>query len=586
MSETSRLDPVTLEVLRNALPAIAADMAIDLQRTSYNMMIYEVQDFCCALLDARGRLVCQNVGGVSHFVADLGVVIKDGLRKFGADGFRPGDVVITNHQRVAGQHLNNVCVYTPCFVDGVLEGFATVRAHWVDVGGLSTGFSAASMVVDPWMEGLQLDQIKIYEAGVADDKALQIIRDNIRFPDAAMGDLRSQVAACRMAERRLADIIKRYGAQTVHVAVERIFSDSERKCRRIVSEIPDGVYEAESFLDPDGADKTDTVPVRVKVIVSGDDMTIDLTGCSMQRNSGLNGRTLAGAYIAYKGLTAPLEAVNEGSFHALKVEIQEGNFMMARFPAVMAGWSRMLPTVVDTILRALAPALPNRIPAAHLGTLGGSMTFFGHDPKTDRDFILQTIEGGGWGGRPWEDGVSATVSVCQGDVRNAPIETVELKTPVLVRQRALREGSGGAGKYRGGLGQITEMTSLCEGRWSASNAGRRQCPPWGLAGGKAGTASRNYMRLPGDDDFQLRDPVRVLSPAQTSVRIETAGGGGWGSPLEREPDKVLSDVLDAFITLDSARRDYGVCIDADTMTINQDETRELRSTLSRDASAP
>ena len=586
MSETSRLDPVTLEVLRNALPAIAADMAIDLQRTSYNMMIYEVQDFCCALLDARGRLVCQNVGGVSHFVADLGVVIKDGLRKFGADGFRPGDVVITNHQRVAGQHLNNVCVYTPCFVDGVLEGFATVRAHWVDVGGLSTGFSAASMVVDPWMEGLQLDQIKIYEAGVADDKALQIIRDNIRFPDAAMGDLRSQVAACRMAERRLADIIKRYGAQTVHVAVERIFSDSERKCRRIVSEIPDGVYEAESFLDPDGADKTDTVPVRVKVIVSGDDMTIDLTGCSMQRNSGLNGRTLAGAYIAYKGLTAPLEAVNEGSFHALKVEIQEGNFMMARFPAVMAGWSRMLPTVVDTILRALAPALPNRIPAAHLGTLGGSMTFFGHDPKTDRDFILQTIEGGGWGGRPWEDGVSATVSVCQGDVRNAPIETVELKTPVLVRQRALREGSGGAGKYRGGLGQITEMTSLCEGRWSASNAGRRQCPPWGLAGGKAGTASRNYMRLPGDDDFQLRDPVRVLSPAQTSVRIETAGGGGWGSPLEREPDKVLSDVLDAFITLDSARRDYGVCIDADTMTINQDETRELRSTLSRDGSAP
>jgi N-methylhydantoinase B len=214
------------------------------------------------------------------------------------------------------------------------------------------------------------------------------------------------------------------------------------------------------------------------------------------------------------------------------------------------------------------------------------MTFFGHDPKTDRDFILQTIEGGGWGGRPWEDGVSATVSVCQGDVRNAPIETVELKTPVLVRQRALREGSGGPGKYRGGLGQITEMMSLCEGRWSASNAGRRLCPPWGLAGGNAGAASRNYMRLPGDPDFQLRDPVRVLSPAQASVRIETAGGGGWGSPLEREPDKVLSDVLDAFITLDCARRDYGVCIDAATMTLDLDATRELRSTLSRDVSTP
>ncbi len=584
MTSEIKIDPVTLEVLRNALPAIAADMAIDLQRTSYNMMIYEVQDFCCALLDAQGRLICQNVGGVSHFVADLGVVIRDGLDRYGADGFSAGDVIITNHQRVAGQHLNNVCVYTPCFVDGVLQGFAVVRAHWVDVGGLSTGFSAASMVVDPWMEGLQLDQIKIYEAGAPDQKALRMIRDNIRYPDAAMGDLRSQIAACRMAERRLSGIFQRYGAQTVHGAIERIFSDSEAKCRRIVSEIPDGVYEAQSFLDPDGADKSDTVPVRIKVIVSGGDMTIDLTGCSLQRKSGLNGRTLAGAYIAYKGLTAPLEAVNEGSFRALKVEIQEGNFMMAQFPAVMAGWSRMLPTVVDTILRALAPALPGTIPAAHLGTLGGSMTFFGRDPATGRDFILQTIEGGGWGGRPWEDGVNATVSVCQGDVRNAPIETLELKTPVLVRQRALRDGSGGPGKFRGGLGQITEMTSLCEGRWSASNAGRRQCAPWGLAGGGAGATSRNYMRQPDEAEFRPVDPVRVLSPPMTSVRIATAGGGGWGSPLERDPEKVLADVLDGFISLASAEADYGVRIDAAKMTIDTAATIDRRKDMQARAS--
>ena len=579
MTSETKIDPVTLEVLRNALPAIAADMAIDLQRTSYNMMIYEVQDFCCALLDAQGRLICQNVGGVSHFVADLGVVIRDGLARYGEDGFRPGDVIITNHQRVAGQHLNNVCVYTPCFVDGVLQGFATVRAHWVDVGGLSTGFSAASMVVDPWMEGLQLDQIKIYEAGEPDLKALRMIRDNIRYPDAAMGDLRSQVAACRMAERRLTGIFQRYGAQTVHGAIERIFSDSERKCRRIVNDIPDGVYEAESFLDADGADKADTVPVRVKVIVSGGDMTIDLTGCSLQRKSGLNGRTLAGAYIAYKGLTAPLEAVNEGSFRALKVEIQEGNFMMAQFPAVMAGWSRMLPTVVDTILRALAPALPGMIPAAHLGTLGGSMTFFGRDPANGRDFILQTIEGGGWGGRPWEDGVSATVSVCQGDVRNAPIETLELKTPVLVRRRALRDGSGGPGKFRGGLGQITEMTSLCEGRWSASNAGRRQCPPWGLAGGGSGASSRNFMRMADETEFRPFDPVRVLSPPMTSVRIATAGGGGWGSPLERDPQRVLADVLDGLVTLESAQADYGVRIDPESMTIDMTATQACRQDM-------
>jgi N-methylhydantoinase B len=573
------VDPITLEVLRNALPAIASEMAVDLQRTSYNMMIYEVQDYCCALLDAQGRLISQNMGGVSHFVADLGVVIRDGMQRFGADGFKPGDVIITNHQRVAGQHLNNVCIYTPFFFDGCLQAFAVVRAHWVDIGGLSTGFSAASMVTDPWMEGLQLDQIKIYEGGKPDEKVLRIIRDNIRFPDAGMGDLRSQMAACKLAERRLAELFKRYGRDVITGAIERIFDETEIKCRNVVRGIPDGTYEAESFLDPDTADKTQTVPIKVKVIVKGDDMTIDLTGCSLQRKSGLNGRTLAGPYIAYKGITGPLEPVNEGSFRALRVEIQEGNIMMARFPAVMAGWSRCLPTVVDTILAALAPALPERMPAAHLGTLGGSMTFFGHDPRKGRDFVLQTIEGGGWGARPWEDGESASVSVCQGDVRNAPIETIELKSPVIVDRRSLRNDSGGAGKHRGGLGIVTQMTSLVEGRWSASNAGRRQCPPWGLAGGKPGASSRNFVRASGENDFKVVDPVRLLSGPNTSVRVATAGGGGWGDPLERDPERVLADVRDEFVSVQSARDDYGVVIDMAGMTVDSHATATLRTKL-------
>jgi N-methylhydantoinase B len=574
-----QIDPVTLEVLRNALPAVAAEMAVDLQRTSYNMMIYEVQDFCCALLDAEGRLISQNIGGVSHFVADLGVVIRDGVKRYGADGFKPGDVVIMNHQRVAGQHLNNVCIYTPYFFEGKLQAFAIVRAHWVDIGGLSTGFSAASMVVDPWMEGLQLDQIKLYNGGKPDETVLRLIRDNIRFPEAAMGDLRSQVAACKLAERRLDELFTRYGRDTIYGAIERIFDETERKCRNVVRGIPDGIYEADSYLDPDGADKTQTVPIRVKVIVKGEDMTIDLTGCSMQRKSALNGRTLAGPYIAYKGLTGPLEPVNEGSFRALKVDIQEGNFMMAVYPAVMASWSRALPTVVDTILKALAPAMPERIPAAHLGTLGGSMTFFGHDPARGTDFVLQTIEGGGWGARPWEDGESAVVSVCQGDVRNAPIETIELKTPVIVRRRELRNDSGGPGKFRGGLGIVTEMQNKIEGRWSASNAGRRMLPPWGLAGGKSGSSSRNYVQTPDDKEFKPFDPVRTMSAPNTSVKVATAGGGGWGSPLERDPQRVLIDVLDEYVSLDSARDDYGVVIDLASKKIDEAATARLRAKL-------
>src|SRR5579859_6663463 len=177
-----KLDPVTLEVIRNALPAITNEMSVDLQRTSYNMMIYEVRDYCCALVDVEGRLLSQNMGGVSHFVSDLGVVIKDGVAQHGRDGFQPGDVIVTNHQRVAGQHLNNICIYTPFFFKGELLAFAVVRAHWIDVGGMSTGFGAMSLVNDPWMEGLQLDQIKLYRAGEPDRAVLKIISDNIRFP--------------------------------------------------------------------------------------------------------------------------------------------------------------------------------------------------------------------------------------------------------------------------------------------------------------------------------------------------------------------------------------------------------------------
>jgi N-methylhydantoinase B len=577
-AEKSKLDPVTLEVLRSALPAIADEMSTDLQRTSYNMMIYEVRDYCCAILDAQGRLISQNIGGVSHFVADLGVVIKDAVAQYGLDGFKPGDVVITNHQRVAGQHLNNICIYTPFFFEGKLLAFAIVRAHWVDVGGNSTGFGAGTSIVDPWQEGLQFDQIKIYEAGVPDKKMLKMISDNIRYPESSMGDLRSQMAACQLGERRLEEIYSRYGSATVNTAIERIFDDAERKCRLIVEQIPDGVYHAESYLDNDGVTMDEKVPIVVDVTVDGSDLTIDFTKGSMQRRGGINGRTLAGAYIAYKGLTGALEPVNEGSFRALKVLIQEGNLMMAKFPAPMSSWSRMLPTVVDTILTALAGAMPDRIPAATMGTLGGAIAFFGRNAETGKNFTLQTIEGGGWGARPWEDGESASVSVCQGDVRNAPIETIELKTPVIVRRRALREGSGGAGAFRGGMGTTTTIEAAAEGRWSTSQQGRTKLAPWGIKGGESGQVGEAYVKAAGDADFHREDPFRKLLPPGSSVTIMTAGGGGWGHPLDREPSRVRMDVLEEYIKPQEARDTYGVVLGPD-LTVDDAATTALRAKL-------
>jgi N-methylhydantoinase B len=560
MATERSLDPVTLEVIRNALPSISDEMSVDLQRTSYNMMIYEVRDYCTALLDPQGRLISQNMGGVSHFVADLGVVITSGVERYGAQGYQPGDVLLHNHQATAGQHLNNMVLYTPVFHADKLVGFAAVRAHWVDVGGLSTGFSASG-AYDPWSEGLQFDHVKIYERGKPDEKILRLIRDNIRFPESSMGDLRSQLAACRLGERRYDELLTRYGRGTVEQAISTIYAETEARCRAVVASIPDGVYEAEAWIDDDTRPNSG-YDIKARVVVSGSDMEIDLSGCSPQREGGHNARTYAGAYIAYKALTGPLEPLNEGAFSALKVTIPEGNMMMARFPAFMARWSYILPTVVDTIWKAFAKALPDRIPAAHSGSLGAAFSFSGIDPKSGKRFVAMSIESGGWGGRPGEDGQDVSMSVCQGDVRNSPIENIELKTPLMVLERALRQDSGGAGEYRGGLGISTKVRSLVPGRWNAGNpsGGRVTCPPWGLWGGLPGATARTLVKLRGETEFHTPSSSRLQTESGAELIYLTAGGGGWGNPARRPAERVAADVAEGFVSAEAAQRDYGVVV--------------------------
>jgi N-methylhydantoinase B len=573
-----KLDAVTLEVIRNALPAVANEMAADLQRTSYNMMIYEVRDYCTALLDTKGELISQNVGGVSHFVADLGVLVVDGMKRYGRDSFKPGDVIITNHQAVAGQHLNNVVIYMPYFYRGELLMFCMVRAHWIDVGGQSTGFGAGATVGDPWFEGLQLDQLKIYEEGKLNETLYRVIKDNIRFPESSLGDMKSQMAACRLAARRMDELFDKYGRDTILSAISQIFDETEQKCRNVVAALPDGVYEAQASIDDDGIIRDEEVPIAVKITIKGSDMTIDLSGCSAERKAAINSRTYAGARVAYKALTGPLDPVNEGSFRALKVIIPEGNIMMAKFPAPMSGWSAIVPTVVDTIVHALAQAMPDRVPAGHHGLLGGSVVFFGMNPKTKRRFIVQSIEGGGWGGRPSEDGESATVSVCQGDVRNGSIEGIELKCPVVVEGRVLRTDSCGAGRYRGGLGLDTSVRGLVEGRWNFERTRRSKCPPWGIAGGKPGEPGGNLLKVPGEKSFKFMSGANIPVPPHALAIVRTGGGGGWGDPLQRPAALVAEDAAEGFISRKAARDLYGVVLRGN-LSLDESATARLRKRL-------
>jgi N-methylhydantoinase B len=502
-------------------------------------MIYEVRDFCCGLLDREACMISQNKGGLPIFLADLGIAVKDGIERYGLHGFAPGDVVIMNHGRVCGQHLNNVVIYAPCFHGGEVVAFAASRAHWVDIG------------------GMQFRSLKIFEAGKRNETLWQMINDNLRFPEAALGDLRAQVACCALGVRRFSELLDRYGRGTVEASIEAIWDATDREVRAFVAKIPDGTYEAESFLDNDGRALDIALRIKVKVIIAGDRMIIDFSELNDQvpgpTNSGYSGG-LAAARVAFKNLTQPEAPVNEGCFRALELILPEGKILNAKWPAALGLWSIPLPTVIDTILKALASALPERIPAAHKGDMGGCS--IGGYRGDRRRFLLMNIFGGGWGGRPHEDGESAAVSICQGDVRSAPIELQELQYPFLIEEFALRIDSGGAGQHRGGLG--VEMTySALQDAVANVNCERTKDPPWGLHGGRPGAVNEAVVTRADGKSEKLRKATGVALASGDRLTFRTAGGGGWGDPRRRSRTEIDRDIAAGYVSREAAMRDYG-----------------------------
>ncbi|MBI3707709.1 MAG: hydantoinase B/oxoprolinase family protein [Proteobacteria bacterium] len=552
-----RAHPITIEVVRNAVNAYANEMATALCKSAYNMMIYEVRDFCCGLIDTESRMISQNKGGLPIFLADLGIAVKDGIERIGLNGFKPGDVVIMNHGHICGQHLNNIVIYAPCFHEGKVVVFAANRAHWVDVGGMRVGFGSTA-TTEIFHEGLQFRSLKIYEAGKRNETLWQIIEDNVRFPESCLGDLRAQVASCQLGVRRYGELVRRYGIETVQSCIHSIWDNAEREARAFVEKIPDGVYEAESFLDNDGRNLDVKLRIKVKVIVDGSKMTIDFSEMHEQvpgpLNSGYSGG-MAAARIAFKCLTQPDAPVNEGCFRPLDMILPEGKLLNARPPAALGQWSVPLPTVIDTILKALAPALADRIPAGHKGEIGG-YSFSGFRQEDGKRFLLMNIVGGGWGGRPHEDGEDASVSICQGDVRNAPVELQEIQYPFVIERHALRPDSGGAGRYRGGFG--VEITYRALQKTSVNiNFERTLDPPWGLHGGRPAAINKAIVQRRDGTEQVVFKGTGIQLDAGDRVTFLTAGGGGWGEPRIRDGTAIADDIVHGYVTVEAARRDYG-----------------------------
>ena len=556
-----RADAVLTEIIRNGVMAVTGEMKTNLTRTAYNPIIYEALDFTTGLFTPDGRTVSIGLG-LPMFIRGMAQTVQAKLKHFGVENLQPGDVLITNDSYITGSHLNHITLTQPIFEGKALVGHACCMAHWTDVGGLLGG-----MTTDIYSEGLQIPFLKLYRAGEVNQDLVDIIRMNVRLPERAMGDLRAQLTAVRTGEKRFLELVRRYGRDNVRRAIEDIMDYSERSARVRAKSIPDGVYEAESFMDDDGISVGTRIPIRVKVVVRGEDITIDLSEVSEQvrgfYNSGLT-TGIACCQVAYKCLTSPTDyPINDGSFRALKCIIPPGRVVSAVRPAPMRWWMTFPMTIVDTIFKALSPAIPDRVIAGHHADLL-MCVMNGIHPADGKLFIGALGPcGGGWGAKRGEDGLSATICMNDGDTHNTPVEMMEVRFPILVERHALVPDSGGPGEHRGGLG-LEYAVQARTGLNVSMQIERVHCRPWGLEGGGEGTGNRVELVRNGKAERELPN-AKVLATRLNKgdvYVVQSGGGGGFGPASKRPRERVRDDVRQGYVTPEAARRDYG--FDADS----------------------
>ena len=572
------VDPITTEIIRNAFEAVTTEMKLTLMRTAYNMIIYEALDFTVGLFTAKGETVSIGLG-LPMFIRGLSETVKAKLAKLGPENMDPGDVLLTNDAYITGSHLNHMTFSLPIFYEGELVAFAACMAHWPDIGGTLDG-----MTTDIYSEGLQLPIVKYHRAGEVNSDIEEIIGMNVRLPERAMGDLRAQLAAIKVGERRVIELMDRYGTDTVLGSIDSLMDQSEAAAREMVRGIPDGTYEAESFMDDDGVSIGKRIPIRVRVSVAGDEMTVDLSNVSEQVQGFYNSGETAGrscVQVAFKCLTSPRDyPINDGAFRPLNIVLPMGRVVSAVKPAPMRWWMTFPMTVIDTIFKALEPAIPDRVIAGHHADLL-AVNVNGYGPSDGRLFIyVGGLLGGGWGAKQTEDGVSATIPINDGDTHNGPSEQVEVKYPLLVERYGLRDNSGGPGQYRGGLGCEQVVRALDDITFNAQ-VDRVHCTPWGLDGGGHGAGNQVRLRRVGEEETAFTNGKVLTARLKKgdAYILRSGGGGGFGDPLSRDPALVRQDVQQGYVTADAAERFYGVVLDPTTMDIDLDETTKARQKL-------
>ena len=552
-------DSIGVEVIRAALNSAAERMRITMIKTAYNHIISESLDFGCAIFDPGVQMIAQGIG-LPVFQGHLGFPIEATIRDRGIDAFREGDIFIHNDPYEGnGNHLNDVAMTAPVFWEGQLAGFVAVKAHWSDVGGpVPSSMQVGSREFR--QEGMRFQSVRLYGRGELNEEVLRVIRANIRTESGTLKDVQAMVAVCRAGEAYFKEILGKYGRDTVLEAARIFLEQSERRTRAALGAIPAGVYTAVGTFDNDGISLDTPVRVAMAITVGDGAMTVDFTGTDAQVVGPFNcgdAITVSACRLLIKCLTTPHDLVDEGCFRPLQVIIPKRSVLAVEEPAPTARYYVPINLLIELGLKALAPAMKDRIPAAAYGDQMPTIAFGTH-PETGKLFIQGDLNAGGTGGRPTFDGESAMIILGGSTARNNPVEVVESRIPSMrILKYGLRQDSGGAGKFRGGLGVERVYEFQADG-FITFSLERKATPPWGLWGGGDGAYNQVVITSPDGSVRHVRKATQHPITAVERVKIMTGGGGGWGASSERDPEAVRRDVCEGYISAEAARRDYGI----------------------------
>lgn len=569
------IDPVTFEVLRNGLDAIADEMAYTIVRSARSTMIKDCMDYSASLCTAQGELIAQAVN-IPVMMCSTPDALRPTIAKFKGN-LAPGDCLILSDPYEGGSHLPDIFMFMPIFHEGRLVAFSSTCAHHVDVGGMAPG-SASTEATEIFQEGLRIPIVKLYERGQPNQALYELILRNVRFPGMLQGDLEAQRSACLIGERQVRRMIERYGADTVVNGMQALLDYSERLCREEILKMPDGTYEFEDYIDEDGMDP-EPIPIRLKLTISGDRVIADFSASAPQVRGSLNcslSVTKASTFTAVKCFCRTAFPPNSGFFRPIEVIAPEGTVLNVAFPGATFMRGLTIYRINNVLFGALARAMPERAIAADEG--GTSIVLMeGEDRNRERFIYMETISGA-WGGRATLDGID-TASNITGLQSNTPAEVLETEYPIELVQYGYVQDSGGAGRFRGGLGLVREYRYTAERGTLQMRADRVKYAPYGIYGGSPGGRCKNVYD-PYGRNVTLESKVKGRPlKAGDVVRHVMAGGGGYGWPFERDIDRVVRDVLDEKVSLQAARDDYGVVIDPATLQPDHAATERLRTRM-------